>query len=705
VASCEGMGNATGGEEMSTITPYNVLTGRTAAHRDSFLQVGDSVLILNGHDANKLLDMRKGTAGDCGLSICAAPAVADGAAGVVTGSVRYRCRWVDQSNGAMSAPGAETAHTTTDKTITVTKPTGTPPARATHWIVERTTDGGRVFWPVNRSSAAPYGAALSDATVSDNVSDSTLRNRQGLSDNQGVLPVAARFGWASRRRGFVWGRRTHVVTATVTNGNTAVTGGSGFTTAMVGQDLAVVGDVDGKTYRVAAYVSASALTLAENYAGTTGSKTVAISGAGDVLQWSEPNDLDSWGIYDAIGQPGNRLTVGDDGEAGRGGCGLGDDGELLAKRTRLFVLRWGLDPDPVLGDGRLVALPVRRGCVGPMALRFINGYAYGIDYRGIWRMAPGGLPVEIGAAISHEWRRTNRLNWLKQDNWHIGYDPANRQVWFFVCEGSDTYPKRAWVWDEDADMWIGARTFHLGCTCTIELPDTHGIPRMVCYFEASGSAASYARMQGLGVSRGANVSLRNGTVTSGGASSLACTGAGWTVNGAAGAAVTLVRAAGTEETQTVVSNTADTLTTTAWTGAAPIAGDTFRIGSIPARYRTGRLTCGDSSRKKQFTELWVWTKYKSAAQPFKIKARFDGNATPTTDFQTLNEDGVSATAAVAGHTIDPTVFRHRFRIPLHELYHTDMQLEILSDNAGDPWEIMGLKVLYRWDDAGKPRDK
>jgi hypothetical protein len=339
-----------------------------------------------------------------------------------------------------------------------------------------------------------------------------------------------------------------------------------------------------------------------------------------------------------------------------------------------------------------------------MALRFINGYAYGIDYRGIWRMAPNGLPMEIGQAISHEWRRTNKLNWLKQDNWHIGYDPAHRQIWFFVCEDSDTYPKRAWVWDEDAEMWIGSRTFSLGCTCTIELPDTHGIPRMVCYYRASTTVGSYARMQGLGVSRGANVTLRNGTVTSGSATGLGCTGAGWTTNGAAGSPVTLIRDSGVNEIQHVVSNTAAALVTTAWTEGVPVAGDTFRIGEIPARYRSGRLTCGDSSRKKQFTEVWIWAKYKTAAVPFTVKARFDGGS-PSTDFATLSEDGVTAAAGVAGHTVDPTVQRHRYRVPLHEQWHTDMQLEILSDNAGDPWEIMGIKVLYRWDDAGKPRDK
>jgi hypothetical protein len=478
---------------------------------------------------------------------------------------------------------------------------------------------------------------------------------------------------------------------------------------MVGRDLAAIADVDGKTYRIAAYVSATALTLAENYTGTTGAKTVAISGRGDVLEWCEPNDVDSWGYYDAIGQTGNRLTIGDDGEACRGGCGLGDHGELIAKRTRLFILQWMLDPDPVLGDGRLVALPVRRGCVGPLALRFINGAAYGIDFRGIWRMVPGGAPEEIGQELANEWKRTQSINWLKQDNFHIGYDPANRQIWFFVCEGSDTYPKRAWVWDEDARVWVGSRTFNLGCTCTIELPDSHGIPRMVTYFEAQAglkaSALSSCRMQGLGTSRGANATLRNGTVTSGDGTTLGCTGAGWTTNALVGAPVTLIRAAGTEETQTVVSNTAALITNTEWTGAAPVVGDTFRLGEIPARYRTGKICCGDASRKKQFTEVWIAAKYKTAAVPFKVKARFDNNAASTTDFQTLSEDGVSATAGVAGHTVDPTVFRHRYRVPLHEQWHTFMQLEFLSDLAGDPWEITGIKVLYRWDDAEKPRDK
>jgi hypothetical protein len=104
-------------------------------------------------------------------------------------------------------------------------------------------------------------------------------------------------------------------------------------------------------------------------------------------------------------------------------------------------------------------------------------------------------------------------------------------------------------------------------------------------------------------------------------------------------------------------------------------------------------------------ELWIAAKYSTTAIPFKVRARFDDNATATSDFQTLSEDGVSATAGVAGHTVDPTVYRHRYRVPLHEQWNTFMQLEFLSDLAGDPWEITGIKVLYRWDDAEKPRDK
>jgi hypothetical protein len=688
---------------MSLIPPSNLVTGRSASHRDSFLQLGDVVLIINGNDANKVVDMRTGTAKDCGLASPGAGAPTGGAGGNVNGTVRYRCRWVDSSTNSISAPGTESTVTLTNQTVSVAKPSSAP-TRATHWIVERTTDGGRVFFPCNRNSTAPYGTAVSVATATDNEADSTIRQRQSLSDAQGVLVVEPRFGWVSRGRGFVWGRSTHQCNALLTNASTSVTGGSGFTTRGVTTDLAVLSE--GVTYPVASVGSATALTLATAYAGTTGTKAVSLASRGDTLRWCEPLDLDGWGAYDGIGQTENRLQIGDDGEAGRGGCSLGEFGELLAKRTRLFLLRWRYNPDPVLGDGELVTLPVYRGCVGPMALRFINGYAYGIDFRGIWRMSPGGLPVEIGAGIANEWRRTNSINWLKQDNFHIGYDPANRQIYFFVCEGSDTYPKKAWIWDEDTDQWAGACTFNLGVTCTVELPDTHGIPRMVMYFEASGSLPSYARMKGLGTSRGARTTTRNGTVTGGGAAYLDSSGAGWTTNYAAGAPVTLVRAADlTEETQSVISNTSTRLTTTAWVGAVPVNGDTYRIGAIPARIRTGRLVMGDATRKKQFIELWVWVKYKTAAVPFKVKARFDGKSTSSSDFATLSEDGVSATAGVAGHTVDPTVFRHRFRIPLHEQWHTDLQLEFMSDQAGDPWEIRGFSVLYKLDGSGKPRDK
>jgi hypothetical protein len=687
---------------VAKIAPVPLLTGR--AHRESIAQLADLLVIINGHDANKVYDLRSAATYDMGLATPAAPACTPGAAGNVTGDVRYRVRWVDATTGSMSLPGAETTAAPVDQVVSVGIPSS-PPARATHWIVERTTDGGRIFYPVNRNYAAPNGTAKTVTSVADNELDGTIRNRESITENQAPLPVGPSTIFPNAGRLFAVSREMHTVAATLTNGSVNITGGSGFTQALVGRDLAVVGDVSGKTIKIATIASAATGTLESAYTGTTGSKVICVAGRGDIIYWTDPFIAEHWGKQLANGYLSNQLTIGDDGDPVLAGCGLGLEGVLLAKRSRLFLLRYGGDPHPVTGDGTLIALPTRRGACGPSACRYVNGYVYGIDNRGVWRYAPGGAVEEIGGSIRHEWRRAN-LNWERAPNCHIGYDASRSEVHFFVVEGDDQYAKRSWVWSEDLDAWVGSVAWPAGVTCSVELPDTSGQGRMVVYLESSGSAPAVAWMYGLSYTFGvpSTCTPLTGTVTSGGATNLTSTGAAWNTS-MPGVPVKLIRAAGTTETQLIVSNTADALTTTAWVGAVPIAGDTYEIGPIETTIRTGRIDFGDGSRKKRIQALWIWAKYKTECVPFKVRAYIDGNSTPVSDFTTTNEDGVSYTNGKPDMQADPTVRRHRYRFPLQDKPLTDVVLEISSSCAGVPWEIGRIKIIWDWDPSERPPDK
>jgi hypothetical protein len=104
--------------------------------------------------------------------------------------------------------------------------------------------------------------------------------------------------------------------------------------------------------------------------------------------------------------------------------------------------------------------------------------------------------------------------------------------------------------------------------------------------------------------------------------------------------------------------------------------------------------------------VWIWCKYKTECVPFKVRAFIDGNAVAATDYQTRSEDGVAYTADVAGIEVDPTVRRHRFRLPMQDQFCTDLALEFYSSEAGQPWEINRIKIMWDWDPAtGVPPDQ
>lgn len=700
------------------MTTSNTVVSSRSAVRESFAQLGDLVVIVNGMDANKVHNMRAGETYDMGLATPAAPSGSAGASGLVTGSVRYRIRWWDASTGSLSLPGAEVTVACTNQIVTVTAP-GSVPSRASHWILERTTDGGRLFFPVNRTSAAPNGTIVATTTFADNVSDGILRQRDQLTDCQAPLPCGPRFLFTNRSIMFALGRTKKDFSVGLTKSSTGVSG-SGFTAGLAGRDISL-GLATGVTYTIASVTSSTAMVLEKAYPGNSGTFSATIAGRGDVLYWSEAGNAEHWGSRLANGLTSQQLTIGDDGEQLISGCGLGPAGVLLAKRDRLYILSYEKFPHPLTGDGMLVTVPVRRGACGPLAMRSINGFVYGIDSHGIWRMAPGAAPEEIGGPLQFDWKR-EFLNWAEADRWHIGYDPASRQIHFFVST-DNTYPRTSYVFDEEQSAWMGMWSWPLGIGCTVELPDISGQSRMVVYQVPDTTAASLsssAYMVGVGTTFGtltSNLPL-SATVVTDVVSEIdptpcvRCAEASWPASGLVGLPVNFRRpSTGAEELAIITANGSDYFTHTGvgigeHHDFGPQDGDVFEIGPLSSRYRSGRINCGDCSRKKRFYELWINAKYKTICTPFFVRIYVDGASEPYNFGQTRDEDGVSYTANTPDVMVDPTEpGRQRFRIPLQNLLCNDITIEIRSTASGIPWEICGMKLVWDWDPSEVPPDK
>lgn len=696
---------------MATITPVSVLTGRRAEHRDFFAQLGNTVAICNGHGKNYVYSTVKRTAYVMGLTAPeAAPTGASDGAGVLNGTYKWRVRWKDSNTGTISLPSAEyTASPATNK-WEITIPTGTPPARATHWIIERTKDDGSFWFPLNVTASAPHGTAIATTTYEDNTEDDIIAVRITISETQGVLPPY-RFCFANGARVFFLGGVVHRPACTLTNAATTCTSADGgFTADMVGWMLSVPSDADGRSYRIAAFVSADSVTLESNYEGTTGTKTTAVAGPQrNRVAWSEAGAIEHGGEAE-VGLLSNEMEVGG-GEPLISGAGLGDVGTLYAKEHQLWLHTHKFDPKVGIGDGDLQPVATIRGAIGPHCLRYIDGYVYGVDHRGIWRMATGGraTPDEIGAELANDWQ-TDTLDFEKGDLWHIGHDPQTRTVWFFVSRVGDTYPQKAYIYDLATGKWIGDPVFPWGVPCSIELPDDNGALRLCIYNAAVAGAPSCLWLTGMGNAYGSPTTAVtvNGTATAGAATTLTDALATFYTSGQKlkGVEVLKVAAAnGAIESRIIEDNTATVLTVSVAWDTNPVAGDTYHVAPIRARIETGRIPLGTPERKGQYKSLWVWMRNKAAAVGLKVKMFYDGEETADTDFaEALNEDGVTRAAAGEHFTLNSAATdKHRFEIPLGRTDANDVKLELSSDAAGVPWEVLDMALSGDVDNSREPR--
>lgn len=696
---------------MATLTPVNVASGRSTQHRDSYAQIGDLVFFSNGHDALSVWNLRNNTAFSYGMAAPAAPTQGTSpGAGNVSGRILYRVRWYDDTVQTYSLPSAVLDVTVSNIQVLINQP-GSVPSRATHWVLERTANGDDVFYPVQT-------VAIATTTATDNLADADLEEFEALvlQENQGQPEFIPRKIFQNQGILFGVGGRIHRASASLTNSSADVNTGSEFTQQMdtEEQDLTVPTDADGAVYKINGYTSDTQIAITPVYAGSTGTKTVAITGRRDRVWWSEGDNPEHGGEKRG-GVLRNQAFLGDDGEEVVSGCGLGPVGCLYAKGQSLYFHRFNQSPNaPSKGDGAIVKLQSRRGCIGPEALRFQNGAVYGMDRYGIWKMQPGGEPQEIAEPLAKLWK-DGSLSFANGDNWHIAWDPAKSWLIFFMCLSGETYPTTGWVWDLKQNQWRGTLKFPLGITCAAELPDSSGVMRMAFWTvrdPAGAGIGSYHYILNDNYCQGADPSTTvNATATSSSNNTVECSAASFKTTGAGcmGLQVRKVTSAGASETRNIVSNTDQSLAVSSnWT-VNPVAGDKIIVGGIETKYRSGRIFAGEPLRRKRFRGVWITLAKLAASKSVYLKAYYDGDTDAAANPTTKSEDGVAQTAAsaITTLTMDGQDTTRRFYVPLHgpgagtdaTRWATDIELELYSfEPDATPWEIMSMELEYEVQD-------
>lgn len=694
------------------VVKASVTTGLTPRCQSFFAQVRNSVIRCNGNDSNGVYHLEKGDLA-LGMAVPAAPVVVTNSTGL-TGNYRYRVKWHDRITGTYSISSSTTSITLANQGARITQP-ASPPSRATHWIVERVTADGSVFFPVNVNTTTPYGTVIATTTYDDALTDQLMREVTVIPNTQAIPPVM-RYVFSHNNRVFGLGGLVYTATVTTTNGSAAITGiSSNFTANQVDMFFVINGSTTGKIYRILSRASTTSITLTENIqAGdVVTSGTAYIFPYRNRLWWSEAGAPEHFGKQEA-GGPANEIGLGARGESLVSGCSMGQNGVLVASDKTLYYLSYTDDPSPILGDGNVVPLPTKRHAAGPNCLKFIEGYVYGMDRFGIWRMAPRGKPETISKPLQYDFKAA-QLNICEAEKWHIQYDAHKHWVKFYVTESGDTgadFPAKCFVWSLENEQWCSEKEYPVGITSGCEIEDKRGQLRNGIWQQAPSSTSNIGSVflcddESTIYGNPPTPTPLTGTATGGSTTTLTDAAASW-ANVRAGSYVTVYDTSGAVYASRVVrSAAATTITVDSAFPFTVAAGDIYYVGPVYARIRTGQMVAGDPTRKKKWVGVRIPVKYKTSSVTFGVRAYYDQLRTSSTDQSfTDTVDGVTLTASTANKVVDPTVNEFCYYVPLNGIWAHSLTLEFFSYTAGKPWEINGpISVEYETDPSYQPASK
>ena len=691
------------------------LSGLTTGYQAFFAQVRNTVVTVNGIDTNRIYHLEKGGL-ELGMTVPAAPSVAANGTGL-TGAYRYRVKWHDRITGTMSLSSSETSITLTNQGARISQP-ASPPSRATHWIVERVTADGSKFFPVNINTTTPYGTVIATTTYDDSLIDRLLRQVTLIPNTQAKPPVM-RNVFAHNNRVFGMGGIVYQGMVTTTNGSPTVTGtNTNFTSNLADMFFTVIGSTTGKIYRVLSVASTTQLTLTENIQ----SGDVVTSGQGLIfpyrnrLWWSEAGFPEHFGTQEA-GGPSNEIGIGSRGEVLVAGESFGQNGVIVASDKTLYYLSYQDNPSPILGDGRIVPMPTKRHAAGPRSLAFIEGYMYGIDRFGIWRMAPNGRPEDISASLQYDFKSV-QLSTCDCAKWHIQYDAMKHWVKFYVTSSSAVnadFPDRCFIWDTDTEKFVMEREYPCGIATGCAIEDRRGNLRSGIWQQAPSSTSTIAAQfycddEGVGYGIPSTSTPLYGTVSSGTTSSFIDTASNnWGLIPDGVPVVFYDASVGAYFTR-IINDSGAVFQQLNFEPVLPNAleaGDSYWIGPMLTKLRTGQLTAGDPTRKKKWIGVRIPVKYKTSAVPFNVRAYFDGSDVAAVDqVYTSTTDGVTVTISTADKVVDPTVNEFTYYVPLNGIWANSLTIEFYSFAAGKPWEVNGpITVDFERDPSDMPAAK
>ncbi len=637
------------------------------------------------------------TAGIAGPSTVAAswaptPTVTSASPGITVGTHLVRYRYLDSRTGyvseasatySLAAAGSQSAEfaINTSGSGNMIRSSDTKVDRI---VVEMTLAGGVVFYKAGE-------VVQTASSIVVNISDDNLANQLLLwpDENQGAAahlppPIRAELLY---HRGRLWTYGTvryTTGTIAVTNGSPTVTGtatdwdvalgggATGYRRAGGPYYLLVAGDA--RYYEVSSRGSATSLTLAENYAGSTLSGlSYTLFSADNRVFYSEAGYPESWPYAAFIQGP----------EQGRIRAAAGVlSGIAMYSLSSIDFFRFTDEP---AADGAKRHVSSERGAVNARVVVVTEELAYALDRRGV-HVFDGATPNHLSRPID---TLVGRINWTVEEKFHATYYPRLHAIRWWVALDADTVPKHYLQYDVGRQQWsMGER--EVGVTCSALVPTTDGVRVLVgdengyTWFDDEGETDGSDATPKLVVGSGSTTTVvQSATV-------LPTTG-----RGLAGVVAHHVRLA---ESRVISSNTSSAITVPAFS-SAPIAGDVIQLGRVKAKLRPRALVFGGFPKRHKGKYLHVWFRPIADQRYFRVRVYRDylGTAMTWGQIARLDPDSLAGCRAPvdADDTdwqVDASYAPGVVRIPLGDTSVRVTEVELEFRESDSRVEILGIAV-------------
>ncbi len=628
------------------------------------------------------------------LAAIGTPSTATGLCTVGIHGMRYR--YFDSKSLYMSDPSDQTNITLTDPGTALTFSiftSGTTIIRSTdpkvdQVIIELTDAGSSTFY-----RAATVNQTLTGTTVSLN--DTTLRlqvtaARDGDFNHQ--PPPLSTMLVEHRGRLFAFGAApttvTGVTVSTSASATITVTGAT-FSSGWAGRLVKVAADT--KFYRIAAMSGTGTAVLSETYTGTAGVATgvQVFSATPDMLYWSRAGFPESWNTVNFA-----RRVLQNTADMPSGIVSHHDVLYLCGQRT-IRMMDYPSDPS----SGQLIQIPTEMGLWNQRCIVESNGRIYGWGRSGVWTvngLIPQHLSKTVDAHIDgSEVGSTDAFDVSKFEQFHGLYDPRERQIQWFYCTSSDTYPQHAIAFNVDTEQWsigVWKQGIRAGTMVTGGLTN----PTRALVADENGYSWYLTPDQFDGVP----------SVLSGGVVTVANTGSTTTIINVTEALPTgssdLVGAIAVYSGQErrISSNTASTLTLATALSAAPTIGTELYLGQINFAIRTKWVVFDGYKNKKRPAYLMIALKPGTASGKLTVKIYLDFATTAfvyTKGASDTDPDGVTVTNGSASVMVDldggdgdGVAF-----VPLPFNWHRSISAEISTTRPQNLFQLLDYDWIFK----------